>query len=152
MISSAQDDRLSQLLLVGLGLLLILASILGFFIPDLFDLHLTWGHNLIHLVLGVLALCFALRGGWSVRAFAIIFGVVYGLLGLVGLTASGGADDTWILIPHHLVLGIADHIAHLVLGAALLFTGFVGSTSSWADEVEAEATKEGPSASIKSGR
>jgi hypothetical protein len=102
-----------------LGVLFLLVGLLGFAAPDLLGMHLGVAHNVIHLVSGALALFFGTRGTYdSARAFCIIFGIVYGLLGLIGFVA-GGVDYEFTLIPNQLVLGKMDHIVHIIL--ALLF-------------------------------
>lgn len=63
-----------------------------------------------------------------------MFGVLYGLLGIVGF-ACGPGDITMMsapmatehllrLIPGVLELGTQDHVIHVILGATFLFAGF----------------------------
>ena len=110
-------------ILTVIGALMILVGILGFGVHGLFGMHLGPVHNVIHLTSGALALYFGLKGTLSTaRAFSLVFGGVYALLGLIGLSA-GDASGTWTLIPHQLVLGTVDHFVHVALGALLLFAG-----------------------------
>jgi uncharacterized membrane protein HdeD (DUF308 family) len=106
-----------------LGLLLIIVGLLGFAAPTLMGMHLTLAHNLIHLVSGALALYFGLKGtAAAARSFCIVFGAIYALLGIAGF-AAGGPDRMLTLIPDQLVLGMMDHIIHLILGAVFLVSG-----------------------------
>jgi hypothetical protein len=110
-------------ILTVMGALLVLIGILGFGVPGLFGMHLSPAHNLIHLVSGCVALYFGLTGALSAsRIFSLVFGLVYGLLGLIGLIA-GGTHGMWAVIPNQLVLGTPDHIVHLILGGVFVFAG-----------------------------
>jgi len=112
-----------NILLSVIGVVLVLAGVLGFVVPGLFGMHLSGLHNAIHIVSGLLALYFGLKGTPSAaRLFSLVFGSIYGLLGMVGLLA-GGTHGMWVVIPNHLALGMADHIVHIVLGVVLVFVG-----------------------------
>jgi hypothetical protein len=83
-----------------------------------FDIDLV--HNLIHLVTGLIGLATVFLGGF--RRFNQAFGVVYIVLGILGLIYPG-------LYFHGLFLGIthinaADHILHLVFGIIGAYLGF----------------------------
>ena len=109
--------------LTVIGVLLVLVGILGFGAQSLFGMHLGPVHNIIHFASGGLALYFGLKGTVpAARVFSIVFGGVYALLGLIGLSASD-AGGTWTLIPNQLVLGTVDHFVHVALGGLLLFAG-----------------------------
>jgi hypothetical protein len=85
-------------------------------------LNFTYAHDAVHLVL---ALAAALFGFGSlapnvVRTFAIIFGIVYAGLGVVGFFAMKGADgDTFLALTPGL------NAVHLLLGAYALTSGLV---------------------------
>jgi hypothetical protein len=105
------------------GILLILAGLVGFAAPSLMGMHLSTAHNIVHLVSGAIALYFGLKATpASARAFCIVFGAAYGLLGLIGF-AAGGPGYTLTLIPGELVLGTMDHVVHVLLGAIFLIAG-----------------------------
>jgi hypothetical protein len=107
-----------------LGVLFLLVGLLGFAAPGMLGMHLSVAHNVVHLLSGALALYFGTKGTYdSARAFCIIFGIVYGLLGLIGFVA-GGTDYEFTLIPNQLVLGKMDHIVHLILGIVFIVGGF----------------------------
>ena len=103
-----------------LGVILLLVGILGFtHLLDSLGAHLSPAHNLVHIVSGVLALYFGLSGSLSsAKGFCTIFGLVYLLLGIVGL-AKGNLD----IGP--LMLGKVDHGIHLIVGAIFLVGGLL---------------------------
>ena len=106
-----------------LGIVFLAVGLLGFAAPGLLGMHLSTAHNVIHLVSGALALYFGTKGTYeAARGFCIIFGIVYGLLGIVGFVA-GGPDYELTLIPNQLVLGKMDHIIHVVLGVLFVIAG-----------------------------
>jgi len=106
---------------------LILVGLLGFATPTLFGMHLGVVHNVIHLVSGCLTLYFGLKGTVSgARTFSIVFGSIYGLLGLIGFMV-GGAHGMWSVIPNQLMFGVVDHVIHLILGAVFLVAGLAKS-------------------------
>ena len=108
-----------------LGIGFILVGIAGFLAPGLLGMHLTLAHNLIHLVSGALALYFGLAGTLgAARMFCLVFGAVYLLLGLAGIVAGDGEARMLIVIPGELMLGMPDHIVHVLLGALFLIGGF----------------------------
>lgn len=120
-----------------IGVAFILAGLVGFVAPGLLGFHLSLAHTIIHLVSGALSLYLGLKGTLAqARLFCIVFGAVYGLLGIVGFLAgspgspSGGhpgpADDRLLrVIPGVLELGTADHILHILLGVIFLIGGLM---------------------------
>src|SRR6266540_4659175 len=99
--------------LVGVGLL-------GFAVPGFMGLHLSALHNVAFLLSGAMAIYFGLKATpAAARTFCVVFGAVYGLLGLAGFVA-GGLGHAVTIIPGALVLGTMDHLVHLILGAIFL--------------------------------
>ena len=110
-----------------LGVVLLLVGVLGFtHVLDFLGAHIGPGHvahNLIHLASGALALYFGFSapvGG--AKTFCLIFGLVYLLLGIVGLTQGD-------LTLGPLILDKPDHGIHVILGAAFLAGGLFGNKS-----------------------
>lgn len=104
-----------------LGVVLLLVGVLGFtHVLDPLGAHVGpayVAHNLVHLASGVIALYFGFAGSLSgAKAFCIVFGLVYLLLGVGGL-AIGDLQ----LGP--LMLGKVDHGIHLILGAIFMAGG-----------------------------
>lgn len=119
-----------------LGVLFILIGIIGFAAPGFIGAHLSFAHNLIHLISGGAALYFGTKGSLSgAKNFCIIFGAVYFLLGVSGFlfgspgmsSAGHTAEDSLLLviIPGALELGLMDHLLHVVLGLVFLAGGFM---------------------------
>lgn len=123
-----------------LGVVFILVGILGFLAPGMMGFHLNLVHNLIHLVSGAIALYFGFAATLSgARLFCIIFGVVYGLLGVAGFLLGGagqhtvagvptghGADSSLFkALPGSLELASVDHIFHILLALIFLIGGFM---------------------------
>jgi hypothetical protein len=109
------------------GVVFILVGIVGWFAPTLLGAHLSPAHNVVHLVSGVLALYFGLKGsaGGAVN-FCRIFGLVYLALGVLGFVLGAGADKMWAVLPGTLELGTVDHVIHVLLGLLFLIGGFAG--------------------------
>ncbi len=121
-----------------LGVAFILVGLIGFVSPGFLGTHLSVTHNLVHLISGAVSLYFGLAGSLAgARLFDIVFGVVYGLLGIAGFllggdqqhTVSGithGTDSRLLqVIPGSLELGSMDHTVHILLGLVYLIGGFL---------------------------
>jgi len=106
-----------------LGVVFILVGIVGFVSPNLLGAHLGKLHNVVHLVSGAISLYMGTKGSLSgARNFCIIFGLIYGLLGVVGYFVGTGPDH--MLELPRLMLGTRDHIIHIALGVLYLIGGF----------------------------
>ena len=103
-----------------LGVVLLLVGILGFtHLLDSLGAHLSQVHNLIHIISGVISLYFGFAGSLGgAKSFCTIFGLVYLLLGLVGMVKGD-------LMIGPLMLGTVDHGIHLIVGAAYLAGGLL---------------------------
>jgi len=111
-------------LYLGLGFLLV--GIVGFFVPGFLGMHLGGGHNAVHLITGALAVYLGLKGSLNAaRTFCFVFGSLYALLGIAGFVAGERGSNLMVLMPQHLVFGTADHLVHLILGAAFLVAAMV---------------------------
>lgn len=110
-----------------LGVVFILVGLIGFVSPGFLGTHLSLTHNLVHLISGAVALYFGFSATLSAaRLFCIVFGVVYGLLGICGFLLGGEPDRMWeLLAPIGLHLGTMDHVVHILLGVVFLAGGFL---------------------------
>jgi hypothetical protein len=110
-----------------LGVVFILVGLVGFVSPGFLGTHLSTTHNLVHLISGAVALYFGFAGTLSAaRLFCIIFGVVYGLLGICGFLLGSGPDRMFeALASLGLHLGTMDHVVHILLGVVFLAGGFL---------------------------
>ncbi|HYP02254.1 MAG TPA: DUF4383 domain-containing protein [Pyrinomonadaceae bacterium] len=127
-----------------LGIVFLLVGIVGFVAPGVGGFHLSTAHNLIHIVSGALALYFGLAGTLSAaRLFCIVFGVVYGLLGIAGFllgapgtpSMPGMAADGRLfkVLPGMLELGTSDHTFHILLGIVFLVAGLMTKADHYRD-------------------
>ena len=118
------------------GVVFILVGICGFLAPGLLGMHLTLAHDLIHLISGAASLYFGMKGTLAqARMFCLVFGVVYGLLGIVGMVAGTPgmpsvehmAQDAHLLklLPGTLEFGTMDHYIHILLGVIYLVGGLM---------------------------
>lgn len=110
---------MAKSLMMIVGVVFILLGILGFFndpILGIFDVDAL--HNIVHLASGILALIFASQGESQARTYALVLGIVYALLTVLGFLAG---DDGKIL---GLVSNnSADNYLHLVLAIVFLVVG-----------------------------
>jgi hypothetical protein len=118
-----------------LGVAFLALGVLGFLVPDLLGTHLSAAHSIVHLLSGALAATVGWKGtARSAAAFCLIFGAVYGLLGVAGFVAGQdmppsagipGPHDGKMLkvIPGVLELGTMDHVVHVLLGGVFLACG-----------------------------
>ena len=105
-----------------LGVVFLLVGVAGFAAPTLLGAHLTPAHNVVHIVSGVVALYFGFAGTFSAaKTFALVFGVVYLALGILGLAFGEPPDRMWMAGPLH--FGTADHAIHILFGVAFLAGG-----------------------------
>src|SRR5215213_11908798 len=127
----ARDDRRTPAqwycLLAGLSLLL--AGVFGFISDssvetgdgiqgDLFlGFEVNAIHNLIHVASGLVLLAASPRRA-SARAVALAFGLVYGVVAIVGLI---DGEDVLGLIP----INAADNVLHIALAALGIITGLI---------------------------
>ena len=108
-----------------LGVVFVLVGLCGFVAPGLLGAHLTPVHNVVHLVSGAVALYFGFAGTLgAARLFDIIFGIVYGLLGVAGFLLGSGPDRMFN-VAGLLHLGTMDHVIHILLGVIFLIGGFL---------------------------
>jgi hypothetical protein len=116
-----------------LGVIFILVGLIGFAKPDLLGAHLNTAHNLVHIISGAIALYFGFAATLSAaRAFCLVFGAVYLLLGIVGFI-TGKGDDRILAIDDLLMLGTRDHAIHILLGVLFL----IGALMTKPDRVRA---------------
>jgi hypothetical protein len=111
----------AQLYCLGAGLALLLAGVLGFLSDSSFDtgnavqggsflgFEVNAIHNLVHVASGLLLLGASPRRA-SARAVALGFGLVYGLVAIIGLI---DGEDVLGLIP----INAADNVLHVALAA-----------------------------------
>ena len=103
-----------------LGVVFVAVGLLGFVndpVLGIFEVDML--HNIIHLAAGLLALGAVGMGENMMRLYARVFGLVYGLVAVLGF-----------LMPGDMILGLfeanmADAFLHVALAAVLLYVGLV---------------------------
>ena len=108
-----------------LGAVMLLVGILGYVLNPTGGLLLgifavNAPHNAIHLVTGIAGLAAAFMG--LARLFCQAFGVIYLLVGVLGLVATDGSGMLLGMVHNNM----ADNLLHLAIGGAAAFVGFVG--------------------------
>lgn len=105
------------------GVVFTLVGILGFvpgfttdgYLLGIFEVDTL--HNIIHLLTGVVALWVAMSAPDKARLYFQVFGVIYGLVAVIGLIEG---DSVLGLI----MTNMADHVLHLAIAAVALWAGF----------------------------
>ncbi len=127
--------NLVQRTCITVGILFILMGLVGIIMPGFMGMHLSLGHNLIHLLSGSLALwCGYADEPRRAYTFCILFGAFYGILAVAGYVMGkpgypsvGHMDANQNLlrvIPNVLELGTQDHIVHFLLSAVFLVSAY----------------------------
>ena len=129
--ATARDDQRTpaQWYCLLAGLALLLAGIFGFISDSSFEtgdgidggrflgFEVNAIHNLIHVASGLVLLAASPRRA-SARAVALGFGLVYGLVAIIGLI---DGEDVLGLIP----INSADNLLHIALAALGIITGLI---------------------------
>ena len=114
-----------------LGVVMLLTGVIGFVMPHLMGFHLTPVHNVIHLATGAIAAYLGFAGSYgAAQNFCRIFGVVYGLVAVLGFVAPGLLST--ILGHPGLNAGdlMPDNLFHVFVTLASLAAGFAPAPSS----------------------
>ena len=131
---TTSDRTPPQKVAITMGIAFLGIGFLGIILPGFLNMHLSSGHNLIHLSSGALALWCGYTKPNRAYNFCLGFGAVYGLLGILGFLVgvpgypSMGhmeADQNLVrVIPNFLEFGTMDHLVHLFISAFLIFTAY----------------------------
>jgi uncharacterized membrane protein len=107
-----------------LGVVFIAVGLLGFVNnPVLGIFAVDTLHNVIHLLSGALALWAVNKGMGAVTTFAKVFGIVYGLVAILGFLM--GSPILGLV-----TVNMADNVLHIVLAVVFLYIGFGGKSES----------------------
>lgn len=111
------------------GLIFIAVGLLGFvsnpIIGESHDaiFHADTTHNFVHIVSGLLFITFAAAVPGYTKLFLQVFGVVYFLIGILGLLKIGEAGTTKVLGFLH--VNGADNFLHIGLGIVIFLAGTI---------------------------
>jgi hypothetical protein len=130
--SRLNEKTAIQKMTISIGVAILVVGVGGVLMPNLFGMHLSLMHNLIHLLTGFFAIWFGASRPSRAYNFTLLMGTVYAIAGILGFifgspgyptTGSLDADQNLVrLIPDFLEIGTIDHIAHILIGAFMLFT------------------------------
>jgi hypothetical protein len=122
-----------------MGFFLVAIGVVGFVVPDLWEFHLSFAHNMVNAVAGILTLWVGLtRKAPTAKRFAFWFGMAYFLFGASGyffgqslfIDGAERARYYMVLIPDKFELGRWDHYLHAAVGLVLMAGGFI-SRADW---------------------
>jgi Domain of unknown function (DUF4383) len=80
-------------------------------------------HNMVHIISGVLFILIAVASPARAGLFLKVFGIVYLLLGILGLATIGDSGTTRLL--GFLPVNGADNYLHIGLGVVIFFAGML---------------------------
>ncbi|MEO8485476.1 MAG: DUF4383 domain-containing protein [Betaproteobacteria bacterium] len=109
---------------LAFGVIMLLAGIAGYvpaLVPDgklLGIFAVNGAHNLVHVATGVVALVLAFASPGNLSMFFKVFGIVYGLVAVLGMFA--GEQPLLGIIAHNM----ADMWLHVAIAAFSLWVGF----------------------------
>lgn len=101
--------KVTGVFFIGLG-------IFGFFVREAFGMHFDLLHNLVHMIVGTLAISSVMSGEAAVRRFARLAGWFFAALLVLGLTAPG------LLGMMHMEM--TENVMHLLIAAAGIWIGY----------------------------
>lgn len=122
---SAGGRSPAQTFALALGVAYLAVGLIGFAVTGsgtgtliIFDLNVL--HNIVHIALG-LAWLVASRSAATAKTVNLVIGVVLVLVALLGFVG--------VVVPDLIAANSADHVLHLVTGAASVFFGSMGATA-----------------------
>jgi len=112
-----------------LGLVFIAVGLLGYVDNPIIGssekamFHTDTTHNIVHIVSGVLFLLFALAAPGAVGGFMKLFGLIYLVIGIVGMIQIGSQDMMKLF--GFLMINKLDNYLHIALGVIIFLAGFL---------------------------
>lgn len=113
-----------------MGVILFFVGLIGFVMDNFLAAHLSYVHNVIHVISGILAVGFGYYGLQAAKNFSYTFAAIYGLLGVAGFIVGTQGMSTvghigedrflWKIRPEVLELGTTDHVIHILVAAIFL--------------------------------
>lgn len=101
-----------------LGIVLIIVGILGFIQSPVLGLfQVDTVHDWVHIISGVLAILAVLSGESYARLYLIIFGIIYGLVAIIGFVNGGNILGV-------MTVNMNDNYLHSVIAIICLAVGF----------------------------
>jgi hypothetical protein len=102
-----------------MGVVFIAVAIWGFIAGHaVLIFHVNTAHNIVHLLSGLTALACGFAGEAASRSFSIVFGIVYGLVAILGFAGVQAVVDL-------LHLNMADNWLHAGISLVFLVAGLI---------------------------
>jgi len=114
---------------LAIGIIFIVVGLLGFIDNPIIGssdnamFHADTVHNLVHIVSGLLFVLIASAAPASASTVMVIFGIVYLLIGILGLTSVGA--DGMAKVLGFLHVNAADNYLHIALGIIIGLAGII---------------------------
>jgi hypothetical protein len=114
---------------LAIGIIFIVVGLLGFIDNPIIGssdnamFHADTVHNLVHIVSGLLFVLIASAAPASASTVMVIFGIVYLLIGILGLTSVGA--DGMAKVLGFLHVNAADNYLHIALGIIIALAGII---------------------------
>ena len=114
---------------VIIGIIFIAVGLLGFIANPIVGeshdaiFHADSVHNMVHIISGILFLVFAFAAPAHAGLFLKVFGLIYLVLGILGLATIG--DSGMIKLLGFLPVNGADNYLHIGLGLVILLAGLL---------------------------
>ena len=114
---------------LAIGIIFIVVGLLGFIDNPIIGssqqaiFHADTVHNMVHIVSGVLFVLVAMAAPASASTVMIIFGIVYLIIGILGITSVG--EDGMAKLLGFLHVNAADNYLHIALGVVIALAGMI---------------------------
>jgi hypothetical protein len=114
---------------LAFGIIFIVVGLLGFIDNPIVGssekaiFHADTVHNMVHIISGLLFVLVAMAAPASASTVMIIFGVVYLLIGILGITSVG--EDGMAKLLGFLHVNAADNYLHIALGIVIALAGLI---------------------------
>ena len=114
---------------LAIGIIFIVVGLLGFIDNPIIGssdnamFHADTVHNLVHIVSGLLFVLIASAAPAYASTVMVIFGIVYLLIGILGLTSVGA--DGMAKVLGFLHVNAADNYLHIALGIIIALAGII---------------------------
>ena len=114
---------------LAIGIIFIVVGLLGFIDNPIVGssekaiFHADTVHNMVHIISGLLFVLVAMAAPASASTVMVIFGIVYLLIGIVGITSVG--ENGMAKVLGFLHVNAADNYLHIALGIVIALAGMI---------------------------
>ena len=114
---------------LAIGIIFIVVGLLGFIDNPIVGssekamFHADTVHNMVHIISGLLFVLVAMAAPASASTVMILFGIVYLLIGILGITSVG--ENGMAKLLGFLHVNAADNYLHIALGIVIALAGMI---------------------------